>query len=46
MGAFLLVRALQAWKKPVAAAQVDAQPAAAPADDYIARLEEEVRRKK
>lgn len=46
MGAVFLVRALQAWKKPVAAARVDAAPAAAPADDYIARLEDEVRRKK
>jgi len=46
IGAFFLVRALQAWKKPVAVPPVDAPPAAAPADDYIARLEDEVRRKK
>ena len=46
IGAVFLVRALQDWKKPVAAARVDAPPAAAPADDYIARLEDEVRRKK
>ena len=46
IGAFFLVRALQAWKKPVAVPPADAPPAAAPADDYIARLEDEVRRKK
>ena len=46
IGAVILFRALQTWKKPVAAARVETPPAEAPADDYIARLEEEVRRKK
>jgi cytochrome c-type biogenesis protein CcmH len=46
LGAVFLVRALQTWKKPVAAAQVDTPRTETPASDYIARLEEEVRRKK
>jgi cytochrome c-type biogenesis protein CcmH len=46
IGVVILFRALQTWKKPVAAARVETPPAEAPADDYIARLEEEVRRKK
>jgi cytochrome c-type biogenesis protein CcmH len=44
-GAAFLVRALRMMKRPVVAAPVEGPRSDAPADDYIARLEEEVRKK-
>lgn len=44
-GAAFLVRALRMMKKPVVAAQVEGPRSDAPADDYVSRLEEEVRKK-
>ncbi len=44
-GAAFLMRALRMMKKPVAAAQAEGPRSDAPADDYVARLEEEVRKK-
>lgn len=46
VGAAFLVRALRMMKKPVAAAPVEGPRVEAPADDYIARLEEEVKKQK
>jgi len=43
LGAGFLVRALRGMKKPVAAAPAQGQENEAPADEYVARLEEEVR---
>ncbi len=44
-GAYLLLRAFQSWRRPVAAAGAQAaDEAAPPADPYVARLEEELRR--
>lgn len=43
LGAGFLVRALRGMKKP---AQAEGSHADAPADEYVARLEEEVRKKK
>jgi cytochrome c-type biogenesis protein CcmH len=45
-GAAFLVRALRGMKKPVAAAQAKGPRTEAPADDYVARLEEELKKKK
>lgn len=45
-GAVFLFRALQAMKKPVVAAPAQSLENDAPADDYVARLEAEVRKKK
>jgi cytochrome c-type biogenesis protein CcmH len=45
-GAAFLVRALRMMKKPVAAAPAQSSASEAPADDYIARLEEEVKKQK
>jgi cytochrome c-type biogenesis protein CcmH len=45
VGAVILVRALRTWKKPQAVPQVEGPRAEAPVDDYVARLEEEVRKK-
>ena len=45
-GAAFLVRALKGMKKPVAAAPAEGPRVEAPADDYIARLEEEVKKQK
>lgn len=45
VGAAFLVRALRMMKKPVAAAPAEGPRVDAPADDYIARLEEEVKKK-
>lgn len=45
VGAAFLVRALRMMKKPVVAAPVEGPRSDAPADDYVARLEEEVRKK-
>jgi cytochrome c-type biogenesis protein CcmH len=44
-GAFFLFRALQSWKKTGTAAPVSGPAAEAPADDYIARLEEEIKKR-
>jgi cytochrome c-type biogenesis protein CcmH len=44
-GAFFLFRALQAMKKPVAAAPAKGPESRAPADDYVTRLEEELKKK-
>ena len=44
MGALFLVRALRMMKKTAGTVPVKAPPAEAPVDDYIARLEEEVRK--
>jgi cytochrome c-type biogenesis protein CcmH len=45
VGAVILVRTLRTWKKPQAVPQVEDPRAEAPVDDYVARLEEEVRKK-
>lgn len=45
IGAGFLVRALMMMKKPVVAAPAQGPRNDAPADDYVARLEEEVRKK-
>lgn len=44
-GAGFLVRALRMMKKPAAAAPAEGPRGDAPADDYVARLEEEVRKR-
>jgi cytochrome c-type biogenesis protein CcmH len=44
-GAVFLFRALQAMKKPVVAAPAQSQENDAPADDYVARLEAEIKKK-
>lgn len=45
IGAGFLVRALRMMRKPVVAAQAEGPRSDAPADDYVARLEAEVRKK-
>jgi cytochrome c-type biogenesis protein CcmH len=45
IGAGFLVRALRMMRKPVVAAQTQGPRVDAPADDYVARLEAEVRKK-
>ncbi len=45
-GAAFLVRAFQRMKKPVVAAPAEGPRVDAPADDYITRLEEEVKKQK
>lgn len=45
IGAAFLVRAMRMMKKPVAAAPVEGPRIEAPADDYVARLEEEIKKK-
>jgi cytochrome c-type biogenesis protein CcmH len=45
LGAFILFRAFQAWKKPLAAAPAESPKTDAPADDYVSRFEEEVRKR-
>jgi len=50
-GAFVVFRALRAWKKPATASPAsgadmsESRNLQAPADDYVARLEEEVRKR-
>lgn len=44
-GAFILYRAFQAWRKPVPDAGSQALSTEPPSDEYIARLEEELRRR-
>jgi len=46
IGAGFLVRALQTMKKPVVAAQAKGPRTDMPADDYVARLEAEVKKQK
>ena len=45
-GAGFLVRALKGMKKPVAAAQAEGPKNETPADDYVSRLEAEVKKQK
>lgn len=44
-GAFILYRAFQAWKRPLPTAASEKASNGPPADEYIARLEEELRRR-
>ncbi len=44
-GAFILYRAFQAWRQPAPAGEAQGLSPEPPADDYIARLEEELRRR-
>ncbi|HZD57373.1 MAG TPA: cytochrome c-type biogenesis protein CcmH [Anaerolineales bacterium] len=44
-GAFILYRAFRAWKRPLPAVASENAPNGPPADEYIARLEEELRRR-
>jgi cytochrome c-type biogenesis protein CcmH len=46
VGAFVLFRALRAMKKPVVAAPLQDPKIDAPADDYVARLEAELKKRK
>ncbi len=46
LGAFFLFRAIQAMRKPATAAQAQGQSADAPPDNYVARLEEEIKKRK
>jgi cytochrome c-type biogenesis protein CcmH len=49
LGAVILFRALRAWTKPVAASAAPGESDAKPAvvqDDYVARLEEELKKRK
>jgi cytochrome c-type biogenesis protein CcmH len=45
-GAFLLFRAMRAWTKPAAASAASGSAGEAPNDEYIARLEEELKKRK
>ena len=45
IGIIFVFRALNAWKKPIAAAPVEGQSKEAPVDDYVARLEAELKKK-
>ena len=45
VGAFFLFRALQTWKTRATAAPVPGPAPDAPADDYVARLEEEIKKR-
>jgi len=40
---YILYRALKAWKQP-APQVIQPEPVAAPSDEYVARIEEELRR--
>ncbi len=45
-GAVLLIRAMRAWTKPGSAATAETSPAPeAPKDEYVARLEEELKKR-
>ncbi len=44
-GAILLVRAMQSWTKPVASDTSPDSEAQGPRDEYVARLEEELKRR-
>ncbi len=43
IGAFILYRALRAWTQPVS--KVEADKSSTPSDEYISRLEEELRKR-
>ncbi|MEW6027915.1 MAG: cytochrome c-type biogenesis protein [Chloroflexota bacterium] len=45
LGAFVLFRAFWAWKRPIAAAPAEGPKTDAPADDYVSRFEEEIRKR-
>ncbi len=45
-GAFVLFRALRAWTRPTKAGSAPSPEAGPPADEYVARLEEELRSRK
>jgi cytochrome c-type biogenesis protein CcmH len=45
-GAFLLLRAMRTWTKPVVSAAMQESEEEAPRDQYVARLEEELRKRK
>lgn len=45
VGIFILFRALQAWKKPLPVELSQDNPSEAPTDEYIMRMEEELRRR-
>lgn len=45
-GAFFLLRAMRAWTKPAPASSASASGKEAPKDEYVARLEEELRNRK
>ena len=45
-GAFLLLRAMRTWTRTTPPAAAPPGPPAAPGDDYVARLEEELKRRK
>jgi cytochrome c-type biogenesis protein CcmH len=44
-GAFILYRAMRAWKAPVSSPAASGLPADGPRDEYVERLEEELRRR-
>ena len=44
-GAFILYRAFRAWKQPLPDSEPQRVPSGAAADEYVARLEEELRRR-
>ncbi len=44
-GAFILYRALQAWKQPAPTSTLHDSGGDPPADEYVARLEEELRKR-
>ena len=44
-GAFILYRAFRAWKQPLPDSEPQGVPSGAAADEYVARLEEELRRR-
>jgi len=44
-GAFILYRAFRAWKQPLQDSEPQGVPSGAAADEYVARLEEELRRR-
>lgn len=46
LGAFFLFRALKAWTKPAAPSTASRSEMEAPKDDYVARLEEELKKRK
>ena len=45
-GAFLLFRAMRAWTRPAAASTAPGSAREAPDDEYVARLEEELKKRK
>ncbi len=45
-GAFLLFRAMRAWMKPAQAKAAPAEAPGAPENEYVARLEEELKKRK